>query len=226
MNYDKLEIFLSKPRLERFLIASHGSKEKAIELYKANILLSEAYYPILSLFESFLRNFINRVLINHFHDADWILTQKLGFMNDPYLKKSSFFLKESVTSAESKLARKGVTITSGRIIAEQSLGFWTSFFDPHHYKLLSGSVIHCFPLTPKEINRKSISIILKDIRDFRNRVYHNEPICFNSSTVNLRNAEIIHQSIYNLLSWMDGELPGYVNYFDKVLKRIESAKRI
>lgn len=226
MEYNKLEVFVSKPRLNRFLYACGGSKPKALELYKSNLLISEAFYPILNLFEIFLRNNINHKLVSHFQDPDWIQSQKCGFMNDKSLVLSKYFLKNSISTAETKLAKKGIQITSGRLLAEQSFGFWVSLFDPHHYRLLQGSIIHCFPLKPKRINRKDISVSLKYVRDFRNRVYHNEPLCFNSSSINLSNAENIHIEIYRLLSWIDTELVSYVKYYDKIQKRIATAKSI
>ena len=190
MKYLKFERFVSKPRLDRFLIACGNDQERALELYKANIIISKSFYPILHLFEVFIRNTLNSLLINHFSDPDWIRTQKNIFMNDPSLKPSSFFLKTEVSKTETKLAKKGITITPGKIISEQTLGFWTSLFETHHYKLLNGSIIHCFPLKPSSINRSSISIKLNRIRDFRNRVFHNEQICFKGTSIDFNDIQM------------------------------------
>ena len=226
MQYNKLELFLSKPRLDRFLLACGGSQSKALELYKSNLYIAQAFYPVLNLFEIFIRNTINRYLIDHFQDSDWILTQKTGFMVDESLEPSFYFLKKSVSKAERKLRRNRIQVTAGKIIAEQSLGFWTCLFEPHHYRLLEGSIIHCFPLKPVSENRSSIANSLRDIRDFRNRIYHNEPICFNSNSINLNHAEQIRKEIYKLLDWIDSELSGYVKYYDLIQKKIITAKRI
>jgi len=226
LQYNKLELFLSKPRLDRFLQACGGSESKALELYKSNLYLAQAFYPVLNLFEIILRNTINRTLIDHFQDSDWIITQKNGIMADKSLKPSFYFLKKSISKAEKKLIKKKVRVTASKIIAEQSFGFWTSLFEPHHYRLLKGSIIHCFPLKPVSENRSSIAISLRNIRDFRNRVYHNEPICFNSNSINLDHAEQIHKEIYKLLDWIDSELSGFVKYHDQIQKKIISAKRI
>jgi hypothetical protein len=37
-------------------------------------------------------------------------------------------------------------VTSGKIIAEQTLGFWTDLFEVHHYRLLKGKPIQIFNL--------------------------------------------------------------------------------
>ena len=56
------------------------------------------------------------------------------------LRPSRFFLKYSIDKAERTIRRKGGTVSSGKVIAEQSLGFWTSLFEPHHYRLIGGVV--------------------------------------------------------------------------------------
>lgn len=226
MDYNKLELFVSKARLDRFLTSCNGSKVRALELYKSNLLISQAFYPVLNLFEIFLRNSINRQLISYFHDNDWIINQKLRFMDDPSLVPSRYFLRESINKAETRIVRKGLSITSGRIIAEQSFGFWTSLFERHHFSLIRGSIMGCFPLKPSWANRSRIAVTLQGIRDFRNRIYHNEPICFNCNSINFGHAERIRQDIYSLLNWMDSETANHILFFDNINNRIITAKRV
>lgn len=221
MKYEKLEHFVSLPRMDRFLTASNGSKTDAQELYKANLKIAESFYPILHLFEIFLRNTINYRLTQHFSNPDWIVTEKNGFMNNTSLKPSFFFLKEQIITAEKRVKRRGGTITSGKIIAEQMLGFWTSLFDKHHYKLLSGTIIHCFPNRPKHTNRKDINVKLDKIREFRNRVYHNEPVCFDANKIDFTEAKNIKNDIYTVLDWIDSDLATYVKQFDHIDEKIK-----
>ncbi len=89
-------------------------------------------------------------------------------------------------------------------------------FDPAHYRLIGGSLIHCFPHKPRAIRRVDISNSLKEIREFRNRVYHNEPICFAGNTIDYTVALNIRDDIYQLLDWIDPELRVYVSYYDNV----------
>jgi hypothetical protein len=63
--------FLSNPRFQVYLDKTGNDFEKAIQLYKANIELSEAFYPILSILEISLRNAINQKLSDHFNDPFW-----------------------------------------------------------------------------------------------------------------------------------------------------------
>lgn len=147
-------------------------------------------------------------------------------MNDNSLQRSRYYLKNRVQTAERMIRRKGGSVTAGKVIAEQSFGFWTSLFDPHHYRLIGGVVIQSFQHKPSHINRSIISQKLNDIRKFRNRVYHNEPICFDNSHIDFSKAEEVKDDIYELLSWIDADLHGYVSYFDSIDNKINSVNNL
>jgi hypothetical protein len=222
MDYAKLEQFTSKPRLDRFLVSCSNSQERALKLYDANLRVSQAFYPVMNLLETFLRNCINEKLAIHYADAAWIINQKNGFMKDASLGPK-FWIRTQVIKAESNT--RG-TITAGKIISEQAFGFWTSLFEPRHYRLIAGYVIHCFPNKPTHVNRTYIASTLKDIREFRNRIYHNEAICFNNITIDFSQARYIKTEIYNLLEWMDADLKDYVITFDNIDAAITHALTI
>ncbi|MBY8963371.1 Abi family protein [Flavobacterium sp. D11R37] len=214
---------MSKSRLDRFLIACNNSHQRAQDLYNANLKVAESFYSILNIFEIFLRNRINEELSLYFNDPAWIINEKNGFMSDLSLSHSNFFLKNEIYKAENKIKRQKKTITSGLVIAEQSFSFWTSLYDTHHYKLLSGSIIHCFPNKPNTIQRKQINGILNEIRAFRNRVYHNEPICFSANDICFNKAKKIRKDIYNILNWMDPDIVIYAGKFDNIQNNIREA---
>lgn len=226
MEYNKLEYYLSQPRLNRFLLVSDNSKVKAQKLYRANLRVAQSFYPVLNLFEIFLRNICNYQVSAHFANPNWIITEKNGFMNNNSLTGSRFFLKNSVQNAERTIRRKGGLVTAGKVVAEQSFGFWTSLFDTHHYRLIGGIVIHSFNNKPAGVNRSIISQKLNRIREFRNRVYHNEPICFNGNIIDFTYAENIKAEIYEMLNWIDKDLTEYVDYFDAIDNKINTAKKI
>jgi len=147
-------------------------------------------------------------------------------MSHQSLTASKFYMKKCVQNAESTILRKGSGITAGKVIAEQSFGFWTSLFDPHHYRLIGGSIIHCFINKPSNINRSSIAVKLNGIREFRNRVYHNEPICFQGNSIDFTGVQAIIQDIYEILDWMDADLKGYVVYFDNINNEISAVNNL
>jgi len=210
--------------MERFLGACGGSQQKALELYRYNLAISKAFYPVLNLFELFLRNNVNTVMTDYFGDSEWVIKQKTGFMNDPRLSSTRFFLRESVLKAEPRLKRRGLELTSQNILPELAFGFWCSLFEHVYNPFLKGSVMRCFSRRPAYADRESVARTLIEIRDFRNKIYHNEPICLNSRGLSLCRAERVHSGITRLLEWMDGELREYVQYHDEVLERIAGAR--
>ncbi len=159
MEYDKLEHFLSPPRMGRFLLAGKKSEERARQLYEANLKVAGSFYPILNLFEIFLRNAVYNRMSEHFKNPNWIIdeaAENKGFMSDLSLEKSKFFLRKSIKKTVQSLENKKIAVCTGKVIAEQSLGFWTSLFDSHHYKLIQGAVIHTFPYKPNCANRNHL----------------------------------------------------------------------
>lgn len=226
VHYQKFEYYISQTRLNRFSIACSGSRARTESLYQANLKVAESFYSVLNLFEVFLRNRINAELCKYFEDSDWIVNEKNGFMSDKSLEASKYYLRKEVLTAERRLNIRKKQITSGLVIAEQSLGFWTSLFNTHHYRILSGSIIHCFPNKPTNIQRKHINLILDDIREFRNRIYHNEPICFNGNNIDFSKAIQIKADIYNILSWIDTDIAAYTLTIDNIDQNIQAALQI
>ncbi len=64
--YDNLCNVFSRPRFSTYLKATNYDKLKALELYKLNLQLSEALYPLLSVFEITLRNRVVNVLFKYY----------------------------------------------------------------------------------------------------------------------------------------------------------------
>jgi len=92
--------------------------------------------------------------------------------------------------------------------------------------LLKGSPIKIFSGLPTGIGRKDIHNMLEDIRIFRNRINHNEPICFNGNTLDFITCESIHNSIYQLFKWIDPELIDWISDIDNVIAKIENGKTL
>lgn len=222
INFKKLTHYLSHHRIERFLNATSNSEENAELLYRRNVKLAQSFYPILNLFEIFLRNAINNVVSDHLDDETWVISQKDEFMAHHSLERSNYYLKRQVENAIRDISSTGRVVTPGKVIAEQSFGFWTSLFQNHHYRLIQGAPIRCFANKPREENRSSIEGHLKQIRIFRNRVYHNEPICFNMHHVDFTPAVEINSLIISMLSWIDEDLASYVHSYNSVEEVIRS----
>lgn len=136
------------------------------------------------------------------------------------------FLKSSIEKSERRFQRLRLQITSGKIIADQTFGFWTDLFEVHHYRLLSGRPIQVFSNLPPAHGRREVCDRLNKIRQFRNRINHNEPICFNANIIDFTYVEDIYQSINDILIWIDPELIKWIKNIDSILIKIQRAKNI
>ena len=231
MEIDIIYSHFSKIRFERYLLASNKDINKAIKLYKNNLRISQSFLPILGILEVILRNEINNILSNYFKDDDWILNQLTGFMIDPKLtyKKErreihNHFLKNSIEKSVTKFNKKKVKITSAKIIADQDFGFWTEMFELTYYKILKGKPIQIFKNLPSGYGRKEVLYRINEIRKFRNRISHNEPICFIEQNMNFSYSKNIYSYILELLSWINPELLKFTSDIDHVILKIRKAE--
>jgi len=220
MKSNLLARYLSRPRYNRYLAATRNDKRRAEKLYNGNIRLAQAFHPLLSQFEVVLRNSLNDVLIRQFGDTDWIINQKSGFMSDRTLSHKRYFLRGCVQKSESKLITVGIPLSSGKIVSDQTLGFWTSFYTSIHYGLVRGQPIHVFSHKPRSENRASIHRKLEDIQRFRNRVNHCEPICFNNHIIDCAHALDIQTKLFDLVSWIEPELVPFFTKLDNTQTKI------
>jgi hypothetical protein len=235
MKFKVFRQYFSSARISRYLTASGNSTIRTTKLYIANLKLSQAFHTLLGVIEVVFRNRINDILIAHFTDPDWIINQKTGFMADPTLRfiykrtgqqRTNDFLIREVLKAEKRLRKAGIAITSGKVLAEQTLGFWTDLFEVHHYKLLKGKPIQIFKTIPSGYGRKEICDELNKIRHFRNHINYNEPICFSGNVIDFSNAIDVYNSIRNILTWIDPELLKLIKELDNVIKTIKIAQKI
>lgn len=235
MKYKKFTEHFSIERISKYVIATGNNKAKTMMLYKANIAVSQSFIPLICVLEVALRNNINAVLTAHFGKSNWILTEKSGFMNDPRLKHydkktgklidNRYHLKQ-VESAEKGIRKDKRNVVPGRVIAEQTFGFWTSFFSSIIYKILCGVTIHAFSNRPTSCQRSLIFDSLEQIRAFRNRISHHEPICFNKAgQKDFSEANRIHNLIKEVLTWIDPDMMSFlkeIDYVDDTIKRMDS----
>jgi len=217
--------YLSRSRFNRYLISTGNDLSRANRLYKANIRLGQAFYPLLSQFEVIFRNSLDQELSDHFSTTNWILSETSGFMNDNSLRPQ-LYLKKQVLRSQNNMNRNGITITSGKLLADQTLGFWVAFFSIPHYRLLQGKPIHIFSNKPGIENRSSLHQKLEKIRDFRNRVNHCEPICFVGNTIDCNLPLSIRNLIFDLSEWMNPDLISFLNGLDNIQAKVDNILRI
>lgn len=232
VNFTEVQTYLSASRLSSYVAVCGHTNGKILKLYEANLRLSKAFYPLLSLYEVILRNAINNELTTHFADPDWLINQQSGFMSHHSLSyrdartgrmKHNHFLKNSVAKS---IQNAGGVATQGKIIADLNFGFWTALFDRTHYAILAGRPIQIFTNLPPGANRNLIQTHLKTIREFRNRVYHNEPIIFSKDAVgntifDLTPAREVYTDIRDFFTWMNLNFVEWTKPIDTILLEIE-----
>lgn len=217
MHFSDLETHISGVRLQNYLNHCGNDQDRALLLYKANIRLSKAFYPLLSILEINLRNGINEAMIKHFSNPDWLTIEKNGFMTKIGDKGR---MSKLVSKAEDEIIKNGNLVTNDRIIAKLSFGFWTRFFVQNVFARVGSSSINAFPNLPSVFKTKGnlglLNNELKAICDFRNKVYHNETICFQRGIFSLTSTKSMYNKIYLALSWFNPLFEKWVEDIDEV----------
>jgi hypothetical protein len=190
----------------------HQNEAKAIRHYLVNLYASEAFYPVLSMFEVALRNSLNRELTSMFNTKEWY-TQLHA---TPKLSN----LDREITLAINHITKRGEFVNSSKVVAELTLGFWVRVFNAEYEMVLWKDLRRAFPFMPKvERQRHNVSASLNRIRNFRNRVYHNEPIAWNIDYL-----EEMHIEICSVLAWLNKDLPTFAISVDRVKNVLEKAR--
>ncbi len=210
MTESQLKYYLSSPRFNVYLAQTNNDFEKAYRLYKANIELSEAFYPVLSVLEICLRNAINEQLKQYFNDPYW-------FKN--HLPKE---FQPFIAEAEQKILSQRKTVTADKIIAELNFGFWNRLFNRNYTGLLWKPLRLIFKNTPKHLRqRDTVADYLYRIRKLRNRIYHYEPIFRN-----LQDVEKQYNEMLSFIAWLDRDLPKLLADIDRFKEIFKKAKAI
>ena len=204
-----IERIISKERLEPYLNYHNNNLSKAIAHYKSNILISESFYPLLSILEIGFRNSIDYQLTMRFNDRKW-------YDNKEFVKIASRFQIDKISQARANIYAEKKEITHGRIIAELSFGFWTSLLDTKFEMTLWKNLRLAFPNCPKIFRkRKTMSSKFNGIRKLRNRIFHHEAITWNLDVLISYKDEIIQG-----IEWLNKDLIEWIvelNHIDNTI---------
>ena len=189
--------------MERYFILYPNDESRAVKHYQSNIKLTEAFYTSLSVLEVALRNALSRELKTMTGRDDWYVI----FANTPGLTN----LNKYITQASKQIAGRHEQITTSKIIAELTLGFWVSLLNAEYERLLWKDLRRAFPYIPKkDRKRKNVPAPLNRFRAFRNRVFHNESICWN-----MKKVQEIHDELLLVLEWINKDLPEWLTEIDR-----------
>lgn len=216
MTYDvSLKIF-SKARVQKYVHACGGDKRKAMRLYQYNARLSQDFYGVLSVFEIALRNAINDHYIVTLGN-DWIVTEA----------KSAGLLEHEaveVHATESAYRKEGV-YSHDKMVGSFTFGFWTYLFTKRNYKVGGKTLLKIFPSRPKGTTQKSVYTDITAIREFRNRVAHHEPICFDKygkvNTAYMKRNYQLMKDYLGYMGWNVEDILQVINRPDEGLKKVE-----
>lgn len=186
-----LEQVLSPPRFATYLREARGDRVRAMQLACWNTEVSAAFYVLLQFAELAVRNGAVEVIEAAF-GPNWHLNR--GFWHTlPVYKGKGYQPQADLQSCAARLP------TAGKVVAELKFAFWESLFvqgqdtrlwRPHFRQGFPGAEEH---LTVEQA-RASLHADVEQVRRFRNRVAHHEPIF-------LRNLVEDHDRVMRLVRW-------------------------
>lgn len=173
MDFNTSQKLYSTARMSKYLSACNGDKQKTMQLYRYNLRLCQRFYGVLSLFEVILRNAVNNHYMVYFSDVDWIVNQA---DNGKLLVHD----KDEIKQAEADYKKRGI-YNNDKMVSSLTFGFWTFLFTKNNYKKGGKTLLRIFPNKAKGKNQADVYLDLTHIREFRNRIAHHEPICFDGN---------------------------------------------
>ncbi len=211
---------ISEPRYLRYLAAC-GHRERALQLYRANIFLSQQLYGVIGIFEVILRNSIDRHM-TILKGEQWL---EDAVSPDGYLdiNQGCEYTFHSVQEAIQRLA---LEYTHDRLIAKLTLGFWTYKFASKEFAAAGSNLLEIFPKRPFGTKQKQIFQKLIMINETRNRIAHHEPICFEKNIISAARAEKRYKLILELLEWLGCDAQKILSGIDKVRLAIDTIETI
>ncbi len=145
--------------------------DEALALYALNLALSEALHTPMQMLEISMRNRFHAALTAS-HGPAWFDLPGLLLVRHQ---------QEQLAKARTQLARDGKPEAAGRIIAELSLGFWTSLLNTQYEALWRHSLRHALDPGARDalgrrLSRSGLATAATQLRKLRNRIAHHEPI--------------------------------------------------
>lgn len=170
MDFKTSRKLFSTPRMGKYKRACAGDKRKTMQLYRYNLRLCQRFYGVLNLFEVILRNAINEHYLVYYKDSDWIVNQAAS-------GKLLDHEKDEIKQTEADYKKRGI-YNNDKMVSSLTFGFWTKLFAKKSYRKGGKTLLKIFPNKAKGKNQADIYLDLTHIREFRNRIAHHEPICF------------------------------------------------
>ena len=204
----RLEQWFSEERIATY-VDNCENVDLIAELYVWNIAICGAFVGPLNVLEVAVRNSLHRELSKLF-GPNWPLESVLpeGTLSSDDLSKLKLRVER----------KKKTEASPPDIVAALDFGFWTrlcakDFMDSLWIPALS-KAFHS-PTDKVPIRRQRVAEKLDGLRAFRNRIAHHEPIIH-------RDLRADYQSILTVCSWIDADLPTFIEERSRCLSVIDA----
>lgn len=219
-----IEAWLGEERLQRYVDACAGDRQRALELYEWNVATSQILMHDIAHFEVALRNAYDAAISAHWpHSTHWLLHPESPAVmpiwrtrNIGGLKRGAdvnFITRKNVDEAIKRSGYKRAT--PGKVIAELSFGFWRQLTTKAMEKGMWVPYLH--KAFPKGTVRSVVDGQIKLINDLRNRIAHHEPLF--TQTLNPVEA---HAALMNCLNLIAPRVYEYVDSRSRARESLEA----
>lgn len=229
MKYADFEYIISSKRMERYLQSCHGNSRKAMTLYRYNLHLSQNVFTVISCFEVALRNAINRELLPRLGN-DWL--KDSVSINGIFNQSSTQETQKAIQKEYLSLQKEG-SYSHDKLLSVLSFGIWKYMFSKPQFSATQKCLLAIFPYRPKssifvQYNHNYIYKELDNINKLRNRVAHNEPICFDKSknAISTTYVREKYAQVTKLLTWMGIDPADLLYGLDHVLTICDKIDRL
>ena len=115
-----------------------------------------------------------------------------------------------------------------KMVASFTFGFWTYLFTRRNYRIGGKTLLQIFPNKAHGLKQTDIYNQLTAIREFRNRIAHHEPICFNATrAIDTKYAKEHYELIRTYIEYMGFDSDSVLRMVEKpdsILKVIDGMK--
>jgi hypothetical protein len=214
--YTALEKSISSSRLSTYKQTEYSDLETITD-YVLNAKISQNFYFLLQNLEVSLRNAIYDSFKKNYPNSDFFYLHETNSFNRYKSKKEKHSRECWKMLCGVKYKLKHITnLHDGKIIAELNFGFWTELLtstDNKYITMWRKIFNDVFPnyTIQNSIDHDKILIgtQIDSIRNFRNRIFHYEPI------YNQNDLQIKHSQIFEILDWLNPDMKLLNELFDE-----------
>ena len=212
--FRSIEKSISSARLSTYRNHSTSNDTQLISNYVLNAKISENFYFLLQNLEVALRNAIYEAYKKYYPSNDFFYLHETNSRGRHTRQEiHDYGCWKMLCGAKHNLRNR--TLNDGKIIAELNFGFWTKLLlstDSRYTTMWRTIFLDVFPnyqiQNSIDSDKPAIGRKINNIRIFRNRIFHYEPV-YNQS-----NLTQIHDDIIEVLGWINKDIQELNIMFD------------